>query len=162
MANRAETPSGRGLPPSSADRSQRGEPNGGLDPLFGDDLERGSRCRRGRTVTCRRRAADQAGDGATASAAAHAAGIVGEHEVGDAGHDLGAEARAVEYAVVTHGGLQPMRLAMVRYVDAERVRYLGLADAGNVVVLALHGKQGDAADIGGIDADAAMGHLALG
>src|SRR5262245_13620338 len=162
MANRAETPSGRGLPPSSAGRAQRAARPQRLGPLFGDDLECSSSRRRGRAVTCRRGAADQAGDGATASAAARAADIIGEHEVGDARHDLGAEARAAEYAVVTHGGLQPMRLAMVRYIDAERVRRLGLTDAGNVVVLALHGEQGDAADIGRIDADAAMGHLALG
>src|SRR5262245_55124544 len=147
MANRAETPTGCGLPLSRADSDRRAASRAAaFGPLVGDDLERsGRRCRRG-AVTRRRRAADQGGDSAAASAA-RAAGIVGEHEVGDTRHDLGAETRTVEYAVVTHGRLQPMRLAMRRYVDAQRVRRLGLADAGNVVVLSLHGEQGDAADL---------------
>ena len=42
------------------------------------------------------------------------------------------------------------------------MRRLGLADAGNVVVLALDGEQRDRADRAGIDRFAAMHHLALG
>ena len=47
-------------------------------------------------------------------------------------------------------------------VDAEVVRGLGLAKAGNVVVLAFDREQGDIADRRRIDAYAAMRHLALG
>ena len=41
-------------------------------------------------------------------------------------------------------GLQVMRLVLGRNVDAQRVRGLGLADAGNVVVLAFDRQQRDA------------------
>ena len=41
------------------------------------------------------------------------------------------------------------------------MRRLGLADAGNVVVLAFDREQRDAPDLRGIDRLAAMGHLAL-
>ena len=44
-------------------------------------------------------------------------------------------------------GLQLMRLALGRNVDAQPMRRLGLADAGNVVVLALDRQQRDAADL---------------
>ena len=58
-------------------------------------------------------------------------------------------------------GLQVVHLVLRRNVDAELVRGLGLADAGNVVVLALDGEQRDAADLRRIDRPAAMGHLAV-
>src|SRR5438874_12490956 len=79
-------------------------------------------------------------------ATAGAAAIVGEDEIGDAGRNLGAEARAVEHAVMADARLQPVRLAFGGDVDAQPVRRLGLADAGNVVVLTLDGEQRDAAD----------------
>ena len=58
-------------------------------------------------------------------------------------------------------GLQPMRLAIGRNVAAQAVRRFGLADAGNIVVLALDREQRHALDRGRIDRPAAMGHLAL-
>ena len=58
--------------------------------------------------------------------------------------------------------LQVVHLLLRRNVDAELVRGLGLADAGNVVVLALDGEQRAVADLARIDRTAAMGHLALG
>src|SRR5687767_5877626 len=54
-------------------------------------------------------------------------------EVGDARHDLVAEARAVEHAVMADRRLQVMLFLVVGEVGAERVRRLGLADAGDVV-----------------------------
>src|SRR5215813_900763 len=53
--------------------------------------------------------------------AAHARAIDREHEVGDARRDLGAEARAVEDAIVSHVRLQPMRLAIRRNAGAQPV-----------------------------------------
>src|SRR5579883_1257856 len=85
--------------------------------------------------------------------------VVREHEVGDARRDLGAEARAVEHTIMTDVGLQPVRLEAVGKIAAEAVRGLGLADAGNVVVLPLDGHERDALDLARIDRDAAMGHL---
>ena len=52
-----------------------------------------------------------------------------------------------------------MRLVLVRNIDAKRVRGLGLADAGNIVVLAFDRHQRNALDGGRIDAAAAMHHL---
>src|SRR6516225_3437101 len=83
-------------------------------------------------------------------------------EGGDARRDLGAEARAVEDAVVADLRLQVMRLAAGGDAGGDPVRRLGLADAGNVVVLALAGEHGDAADRAGIDGLVAVAHLALG
>ena len=40
--------------------------------------------------------------------------IVRQHEVGNARRDLGAEARAVEHAVMADAGLQPVRLVRRR------------------------------------------------
>src|SRR3954447_13291214 len=73
--------------------------------------------------------------------AARGTGIIREDEVGDARHDFGAETRAVEHAVMADIGLQPVRLEVVGNVRAQPVRRFGLADAGNVVVLAFHGKE---------------------
>ena len=87
--------------------------------------------------------------------------LLREHEIGDARRDLGAEARAVEHAVVADAELQIMRLALRRNVDAQPVRGLGLADAGNVVVLAFDGEQRGVADLARIDRPAAVRHLAL-
>ena len=83
-----------------------------------------------------------------------------QDEVGDTRSDFGSEARAVEHAVMADARLQPMRLTVRRYVDAEFMRRLGLADAGNIVVLAFDGEQRDALDRGKIDGPAAMRHLA--
>ena len=74
------------------------------------------------------------------------AAVVRQDEIGDARRDLGAEARAVEHAVMADARLQVVRLLVVRKVRAELVRRLGLPDAGNVVVLALDGEQRDAPD----------------
>ena len=87
--------------------------------------------------------------------------IVRQHEIGDARRDLGAEARAVEHAVMADGRLQVMRLVVGRNVRAQPMRRLGLADAGNVVVLALDRHQARRADLRRIDRTAAMRHLAL-
>src|SRR5256885_13666511 len=92
---------------------------------------------------------------------AAAAGVVREQAVSNPRRDSGAEARAVEHPVMAHTGLQPMRLALGRDVDAQRMRGLGLPDAGNVVVLALDRHQADAADRSGIDRHPAMGHAPL-
>src|ERR1700758_3604259 len=64
-----------------------------------------------------------------------------QHEVGNARSDFGAETRTVEHAVMTHAGLQPVRLPLGRKVDAQPVRGFGLSDAGNIVVLALDREQ---------------------
>src|SRR3954462_14852477 len=109
----------------------------------------GSR-RRSRAVA---RLQSELGLGHTLRAVAADSVIVREHEVGNARHDLGTKSRTVEHAVMTDGRLQPVRLALRRDVDAELVRRLGLAHAGYVVVLALHREQGDAADLGGVDAN---------
>ena len=79
-----------------------------------------------------------------------------QHEIGDARRDFGAEPRAVEHAVMADAGLKPMDLVLGRDVDAQAVRRFGLADPGNVVVLAFHRHQGDAADFRGIYRLAAM------
>src|SRR5690606_15807161 len=47
--------------------------------------------------------------------------IVAQDEIGDAGGHFGAKSRAVEHAVMADAGLHVMRLAVGRYVDAERV-----------------------------------------
>src|SRR6185437_1553065 len=90
-----------------------------------------------------------------------ASAIVGQREVGDAGRDLGAEARAVEHAIVPDIRLEIMRLVLGRNSRAQSVRGFGLADAGNVVMLAFDRQQRDARDHARIDHAAAMGHLAL-
>ena len=68
---------------------------------------------------------------------------VGGDEIGDARRDLGAEARAVEDAVMADLRLHVVGAHVGRDVDADVVRRLGLADAGNVVVLAFDGQQRD-------------------
>src|SRR4051812_13838665 len=54
-------------------------------------------------------------------------------EIGNARHDLGGEARAVEYAVVPDRELQIVRLLFRRNVDAQAMRRFGLSNAGDVV-----------------------------
>src|SRR5688572_28664431 len=54
-------------------------------------------------------------------------------EIGYARHDLVAEARAVEHAVMADGRLQVMLFPVIGEIGAERVGGLGLADAGYVV-----------------------------
>ena len=51
------------------------------------------------------------------------------HEVDDARRDLGAEARAVEHAVVADAGLHVVGVLVRRKVAAQVVRRVGLADA---------------------------------
>ncbi len=72
--------------------------------------------------------------------------VEADHEVDDARRDLGAEARAVEDAVMADARLEVVHALVGRDVDAEVVRRLRLADAGNVVVLALDRQQRDVAD----------------
>src|SRR5690606_31859917 len=64
---------------------------------------------------------------------------VAGHEVDDARHDVGAEARAVEDPIMPDRRLHVMNVFLRRDVDAEPVRRLGLAETGNVVVLAFDG-----------------------
>ena len=59
--------------------------------------------------------------------------------------NLGTEARAVEHAVVADRRLQLVALSSAGRLRAQGVRRLGLADAGDVVVLALDRHQGDVA-----------------
>ena len=59
-----------------------------------------------------------------------------------------------------NAGLEPVHLAIGRDVGAKAVRGFGLADAGNIVVLALDGHQRDALDHRGVDTLAAMLHAA--
>ena len=85
-----------------------------------------------------------------------------QDKVGDARSDFGAEARAVEHAVMPHTGLQPMRLPFRRQVDAKPMRGLGLSDTGNIVELALDREQRNTPDLRRIDRAIAMHHLAFG
>ena len=62
-------------------------------------------------------------------------------EIGDARLDLGAEARAVEDAVMADALGEPVLPHLVGKIGAERVRGLGLADAGDVVALAFDGEE---------------------
>ncbi len=59
----------------------------------------------------------------------------------DAGRDVLPETRAVEDSVMADVQLQMMALAGFWNVGAERQRRLGLADAGDIVLLALDGQQ---------------------
>ena len=86
----------------------------------------------------------RAGIGAVA---ASAPAVMRKHEIGDTRRDIGAEARAVEHAVMADPRLQIMRLGVGRNVRAQNVRGLGLADRGNVVVLAFDREQRDALDL---------------
>ena len=72
-------------------------------------------------------------------------------ELADLGRNELPEARAVEHAVVADVELQIVQLAAGGNIDAEIVRSLGLADAGNVVLLALDRHQAAAADRRQID-----------
>src|SRR5271168_2413120 len=74
-----------------------------------------------------------------------------QNEIGDARRDLGAEARAVEHAVMTDALLQPMGMAVRRDVRAQAVRRFGLADAGNVVELAFDSQERGVRDPARID-----------
>src|SRR5262249_35549776 len=69
------------------------------------------------------------------------AGVVGADEVAYARHDLLAPFAAVEDAVVADPRLLPMQMACTWTGGGERVRGLGLADARDVVELALDGHQ---------------------
>ena len=73
-----------------------------------------------------------------------------------------AEARAVEDAVMANLLLHQVLAARVRNVGRERVRRLRLADAGDVVVLALNCHQRRAVDGGRIDRLVPVHHRALG
>src|SRR4051794_11879910 len=89
-----------------------------------------------------------------------AATVVREHEIRDARRDLGAEARAVEHAIVSDARLQIVHLVLVGDIRAQAMRGLRLTDAGNVVELALDREQRDAADFREIDRLAPMRHAA--
>src|SRR5690606_27311231 len=80
------------------------------------------------------------------------------HEVDDARHDLGAETRAVEDAIMADLRLHVVRSHVLRDVHAQIVRRLRLADAGNVVILAFDGEQRDVLHRAQIDRFAAMLH----
>src|SRR6185503_8603614 len=77
---------------------------------------------------------DQARKGAINRASA---GVVRANEVTHARHDLLAPLAAVEDAVVTDPRLLPVHMACTRNVGGQRMGRLGLADAGDVVELAL-------------------------
>src|SRR4051812_31969907 len=76
--------------------------------------------------------------------------VVVADEVAHARHDLLAPLAAVEDAVVTDAWLLPVHMACAGDVRREGVRGLGLADAGDVVELALDRHQ-RGLDGGGID-----------
>src|SRR5439155_23335568 len=81
-------------------------------------------------------------------------GVAGADEVAYPRQDLLAPLAAVEDAVVADARLLPMDVAGARNVGRQRVRRLGLADAGDVVELAFDGHQGGL-DRRGIDLAAA-------
>ena len=70
---------------------------------------------------------------------------------GNARRDFRAKTRTVEYAVMADGRLQPVRLPFGGNVHAQPMRGLGLAHAGNIVVLAFDGEQAGTPDDGRID-----------
>src|SRR5438309_2012151 len=76
--------------------------------------------------------------------------------------DLVAEPGPVEDAVVADVRLHIVLLEFRRQARAEVVRGLGLADAGDIVLLALDGEQADVGDQLGPDQPSAMLELALG
>ena len=88
-------------------------------------------------------------------------GAMGQGKIDDARANLGPKARAVEDAVMADLGLHIVDALVVGDVDAQMLRGLGLADAGNVVVLAFDGQQRGPPDLGQVDPLAAMHHLAL-
>ena len=59
-----------------------------------------------------------------------------QHEIGNARHDFRTKPRTVEHAVMSDTLLHVMHAAVIRYGRAQRVRGFGLAEAGDVVVLA--------------------------
>ena len=81
-------------------------------------------------------------------------------EGADARRDFLAEAGAVEDAIMSDVFLQMMHPQFIGDIDAQILRRLGLADAGNIVLLALDGHQPDPPDGAEIDGLAAMLHLA--
>ena len=86
---------------------------------------------------------------------------MGQSEVDDARHDLGPEARAVEHAIMADLRLDVMDTHLLGDVDAQILGGFGLADAGNVVILALDGQKRDALDRAKVDPIALEHHLAL-
>ena len=87
---------------------------------------------------------------------------MGGDEIGDARGDVGPEARAVEDAVVADVGGE----VMLAHVRGQRRRQVvgspGVAEPGDVVMLALDGEHRDLGDCAGIDLLPAVNHLALG
>src|SRR5690349_9189727 len=83
-------------------------------------------------------------------------------ELADARVDLFAELAAVEDAVVADADLDVVGLEVTRDARAQGMRRLGLADAGDVVELALHRHQADVGDQVGPHEPPAMLELALG
>ena len=84
--------------------------------------------------------------------------IVRAHELGHARSDLGAEARAVENAVVADLGTLEVHLVLGRNAGAQIERGAALAGAGDVVLLAFDRHQRRPADGAEIDGPAARGH----
>ena len=160
MTNRAKTPAGRGLmafgsEKRSADvgpaRRSCGAATGSPADRLVPRADRMGRAVAFRGCVCSRRAFVRLRRGA----------VVRQHEIGDARRDLGAEARAVEHAVMADRGLQPMRLASAGMLTHSRCAASVWPTPGNVVVLAFDRHQRNAADFRRIDRLAAMGHLAL-
>jgi hypothetical protein len=67
-------------------------------------------------------------------------------EVYDTGHDVAAEAGAVENPVVAYLGLHVVHSHVIRYVGTYRLRRFRLTQAGNVVILTFDCEQRDVAD----------------
>jgi len=67
-----------------------------------------------------------------------AVSVMRKHKITDARRDLGAEARAVEHAVMADVRLFPMYLVLGRDVHAQVVRGPGLADRRDIIVLTLN------------------------
>ncbi len=84
------------------------------------------------------------------------------NEVIDFRNDFGAEAGAVEHAIVTGARLQMMSLHRGRQVLAQRMGSEGLPNPGDVVLLAFNGHQRHAANSLRIDGPATVDHFSLG
>src|SRR5215470_16089420 len=86
------------------------------------------------------------------------AGVVRAHELGHARSDLGAEARAVEDAVMADVWTGEVHLVLRRNPGAQIKRGATLSATGDVVLLSLHRHQHRAVDGAKIDAPAARSH----
>src|SRR5262249_10098439 len=84
-----------------------------------------------------------------------------QHEISDAGGDLGPESRTVKHPIVADLSLQVVPLVFAGSIDAQGMRSFGLTDARDIVVLAFHRHQCNALDRAWIHAAATMRHLAF-